>query len=162
MAQVPLPRSPWGPGPAQRHLDPTPIKRGWRSRSPCGGSSDHATPHAPLAEVHNPPTAPSLAIVSRSVMWFRRDLRLHDHPALLAARDAGDEGVLPLFVLDPALWRPAGAPRQAYLLRSLQALGEDIEQRGGRLHLRRGDPVDEVLRAARSAGASTTALPPWH
>ena len=108
-----------------------------------------------MAEVHNPPTAPSLALVPRSVVWFRRDLRLHDHPALLAARDAGGEGVLPLFVLDPALWRPAGAARQAYLLRSLRAHGGDIEQRGGRLHVRRGDPVDEVLRAARSAGAST-------
>jgi deoxyribodipyrimidine photo-lyase len=91
----------------------------------------------------------------RSVLWFRRDLRLHDHPALLAARDAGDEGVLPLFVLDPALWRPAGAPRQAYLLRSLRALGGDLEQRGGRLHVRRGDPVEQVLAAARSTGAST-------
>ena len=37
-----------------------------------------------------------------SVMWFRRDLRLADNPALIAAAESGD--VLPLFVLDPADW----------------------------------------------------------
>ena len=41
-----------------------------------------------------------------SVMWFRRDLRLADNPALLEACSDGE--VLPLFVLDPKLWGPAG------------------------------------------------------
>ena len=36
-----------------------------------------------------------------TVMWFRRDLRLSDNPALLDA--CASDGVLPLFVLDPAL-----------------------------------------------------------
>ena len=36
-----------------------------------------------------------------SIMWFRRDLRLRDHPALRAA--AGNGPVLGLFVIDPAL-----------------------------------------------------------
>ncbi|MBB1034349.1 deoxyribodipyrimidine photo-lyase, partial [Dietzia sp. CQ4] len=35
-----------------------------------------------------------------SILWFRRDLRLADHPALLAAVDSSDE-VLPVFVRDP-------------------------------------------------------------
>ena len=37
-----------------------------------------------------------------TLLWFRRDLRLDDHPALLAAIDsAGPDGtVLPVFVLD--------------------------------------------------------------
>ena len=34
-----------------------------------------------------------------SVLWFRRDLRLTDHPALLAAHDEGE--VLPLVALEP-------------------------------------------------------------
>jgi deoxyribodipyrimidine photo-lyase len=84
-----------------------------------------------------------------TVMWFRRDLRLADNPALLDAC-AADE-VLPLFVLDPALWRPAGAPRRAYLGRSLRALSESLD---GRLTVRRGDPVREVVRAAREVGAT--------
>ena len=37
-----------------------------------------------------------------SIMWFRRDLRLADHPALSAAV-AAEDSVVPLFVLDPAL-----------------------------------------------------------
>ncbi|MFC6344099.1 deoxyribodipyrimidine photo-lyase, partial [Nocardioides hankookensis] len=48
-----------------------------------------------------------------SVMWFRRDLRLADNPALVAA--AADGAVLPLFVLDPTLWEAAGPSRRAHL-----------------------------------------------
>ena len=36
---------------------------------------------------------------SRAVVWFRRDLRVTDHPALLAALDAAEE-VVPIFVVD--------------------------------------------------------------
>ena len=46
-------------------------------------------------------------------MWFRRDLRLTDNPALLDAVAAGDGQVAGLFVLDPALCGPAGVPRAA-------------------------------------------------
>jgi len=85
-------------------------------------------------------------------MWFRRDLRLSDNPALLAAlSDASDIQVVPLFVLDLALTLPAGAARRAYLEASLTDLG----MRGGGLHLRRGDPVREVVEVARAAHAST-------
>jgi len=86
-------------------------------------------------------------------MWFRRDLRLADNPALLEA--AASAGVLPLFVLDPALWRPAGAPRRAYLAASLRSLDASLQQRHTRLSVAHGDPVREVLRAARAVGAST-------
>ncbi|HSE69539.1 MAG TPA: deoxyribodipyrimidine photo-lyase [Nocardioidaceae bacterium] len=90
---------------------------------------------------------------SPAVMWFRRDLRLADHPALLAACSAAeDEGVLPLFVLDPALWGPAGPSRRAYLAESLRALDESLD---GNLTVLRGDPVHQVVRAAREVGAST-------
>ena len=86
-----------------------------------------------------------------SVMWFRRDLRLSDNPALLAAlAGAADTQVVPLFVLDPALSRPAGAARRAYLEASLTDLG----MRVGGLQLRRGDPVREVAEVARAARAS--------
>ncbi len=63
-----------------------------------------------------------------SVMWFRRDLRLSDNPALLEAAADGD--VLPLFVLDPALWGPAGPSRRAYLAASLRALDASLRERG--------------------------------
>lgn len=84
-----------------------------------------------------------------TVMWFRRDLRLGDNPALGAAA-AGGTGVVPLFVQDPALWGPSGDVRRTWLSRSLHALDEDL---GGALVVRRGDPVAEVVRVARAASA---------
>jgi deoxyribodipyrimidine photo-lyase len=85
-----------------------------------------------------------------SVLWFRRDLRLHDHPALHAA--AADGPVTPLFVLDDALLRPSGAPRVASLLRALRALDDDL---GGSLVIRHGDPARVVpdVVAQTQAGA---------
>jgi deoxyribodipyrimidine photo-lyase len=86
-----------------------------------------------------------------TVLWFRRDLRLADQPALSAAIDAADDGtVVPLFVFDPALWEPAGPPRRAWLLRSLRSLGERLD---GRLVVRHGDPVTVVPTLAAEAGA---------
>ena len=81
-----------------------------------------------------------------SLMWFRRDLRAGDNPALLAACAEGP--TLPLFVLDPALWGPSGAVRRAYLVASLRALRADVP-----LSLLHGDPVRRVVEAAREVGA---------
>ena len=86
-----------------------------------------------------------------SVMWFRRDLRLGDNPALLEA--TADGPVLPLFVLDPALWEPAGPVRRAYLAASLRALDGQLRQRRTRLSVVRGNPVRRVVLAARQVGA---------
>jgi deoxyribodipyrimidine photo-lyase len=85
-------------------------------------------------------------------MWFRRDLRLGDNPALLEA--CADGPVLPLFVLDPALWRHAGRPRRAYLAASLRALDASLRDRRGRLQVLAGDPVHRVVAAAKEVGAT--------
>lgn len=84
-------------------------------------------------------------------MWFRRDLRLADNPALHEAVAAGPDGVVPLFVLDMNLVDPAGARRRAHLTSSLR----DLSERVGGLHVVHGDPVDEVVAVARRAGAGT-------
>ncbi|MGI8900339.1 MAG: cryptochrome/photolyase family protein [Nocardioides sp.] len=89
---------------------------------------------------------------THAVMWFRRDLRLTDNPALLEA--CACDGVLPLFVLDPALWGPAGVSRRAYLCASLRSLDASLRQRHSGLSVLRGDPVREVTLAARELGAS--------
>jgi deoxyribodipyrimidine photo-lyase len=82
-------------------------------------------------------------------MWFRRDLRLADHPALRAAACRG--AVLPVFVLDPRLLAPAGAARRAFLLRCLRSLDESL---GGGLVVRSGPPADTLVELAREVGAS--------
>ena len=86
--------------------------------------------------------------MTTSVMWFRRDLRLRDNPALLAAC-AADE-VVPLFVVDPFLWSRSGEVRRAYLVASLRALDAST---GGALVVRHGDPAEVVRRVAAEAGA---------
>jgi deoxyribodipyrimidine photo-lyase len=91
-----------------------------------------------------------------SVLWFRRDLRRHDNPALLAALDAarsdGDGEVVPLFVLDDALWKPSGDARRAWMVRSLRALDRSLD---GALVVRHGDPAAVVPEVAKALGAST-------
>ena len=87
-----------------------------------------------------------------TVMWFRRDLRLTDHPALCAAAAGGD--VVALFVDDPR-FDGAGPGRRAYLRTALHTLNESI---GGALVIRRGDPVDVVPAVAAEVGASAVHL----
>jgi deoxyribodipyrimidine photo-lyase len=85
-------------------------------------------------------------------MWFRRDLRLSDHPALSAAAAEGD--VIPLFVVDPA-FAVAGAPRRAHLHDCLGSLDAALRERSGMgLVIRHGDPVDVVAEVADETGAS--------
>lgn len=81
-----------------------------------------------------------------SVVWFRRDLRTTDHPALLSAGSRA----LGLFVLDDVLLRAAGPARTEYLHRCLRSLDDQL---GGRLHVVRGDPVEVVPRIASSIDA---------
>jgi deoxyribodipyrimidine photo-lyase len=92
-----------------------------------------------------------------SVVVFTRDLRVHDHPALVAG--ATDE-VVPLFVFDDAvLGRRFAAPnRVRYLLDALGALDAALAERGGRLVVRRGDWVEEVVDVARAVGADAIHL----
>ena len=59
----------------------------------------------------------------RSIMWFRRDLRIGDNPALLEAIAAGEE-IVPVFILDKNLIQSAGTKRLAYLGRSLRLLDD--------------------------------------
>ena len=84
------------------------------------------------------------------VLWFRRDLRLGDHAALLEASQHSKH-VLALYVLDEALLKPSGAPRKAFLCSCLRALDSQL---GGRLMVVRGNPAVEVVKAACGIGAA--------
>ena len=80
-------------------------------------------------------------MTSRSIFWFRRDLRLADNPALLAALAESDE-VIPLFIMDQDVASRAGANRNANLVNSLTSLDQSLD---GNLHVISGSVVD-VLR----------------
>lgn len=87
-------------------------------------------------------------------MWFRRDLRLVDLPALLAA-GADGQTVVPMFVVDP-VFDAAGAPRRALLHDVLTALDTALRDRHGtRLLIRSGDPRVEVPLMAAAFGVET-------
>jgi deoxyribodipyrimidine photo-lyase len=90
--------------------------------------------------------------VPTTILWFRRDLRLSDHPALVEAVEASrpDGSVVALFCVDERLWGPAGEHRRAFLVGCLAALDASI---GGRLVVRTGDPTTVVPALAAQVGA---------
>lgn len=102
------------------------------------------------------------------LVWFRNDLRLTDHAALIAAAARGP--VAAVYVLDDATpgafgtgWA-MGAAQRWWLHYSLVSLGRDIAARGGRLILRRGRAGPIVQALASQLGAEVHTLvhhEPW-
>jgi deoxyribodipyrimidine photo-lyase len=89
-----------------------------------------------------------------ALVWFRRDLRLHDHPPLHAAL-AAHERVVPVFVLDDRLLGgrfPSGT-RAWFALECLKELDAGLRERGSGLVVRRGRPETELPALAQEAGA---------
>lgn len=84
-----------------------------------------------------------------TLMWFRRDLRLHDLPPLLDAA-AADEPVLACYVLDPRLQASSGGRRLTYLYDALRELRDGLN---GRLLVTRGRPETRIPDLAKQIGA---------
>jgi deoxyribodipyrimidine photo-lyase len=95
--------------------------------------------------------ARSLPVETRplAIWWIRRDLRLNDNPALEALLAAG-RTALPVFVIDPGLWRPTqvGETRLAFLLGGLHQLNEALHERGSYLIVRKGPPEEALAQLA--------------
>lgn len=89
-----------------------------------------------------------------TIVLYTRDLRVHDHPALVEAVTTSDH-VVPLFVLDDGILRGRHARpnRLTFLLEALGDLDGSLREAGARLIVRRGDVVREVMRLAESLGA---------
>ena len=91
--------------------------------------------------------------MSVAVVWYRRDLRLADHPALAAAADC--DHVVPVFCFDPRLLhgRHASGPRTEFLLEGLRDLERSLRRRDSRLVIRTGEPDTEIAALAGELGA---------
>ena len=91
---------------------------------------------------------------SRTIVWFRQDLRLADNPALAAAAAEG-RPVVPVYILDTATEAAMGAASLWWLHHSLAALRDDLEARCGLvLLLKRGDPATILPALVRDTKAS--------
>ena len=89
-----------------------------------------------------------------ALVWFRRDLRLHDNPALSHALDTADR-VVPVFIWAPdeeAPWAPGAASRW-WLHHSLHALNTSLTALGAPLVIRRGDSLATLRALVKESGA---------
>lgn len=77
------------------------------------------------------------------ILWFKRDLRLHDHPALHEAMQT-NEPILPLYIFEPELWQmPDVSQRQLdFLHECLHSLNNQLQQLGSQLVIKVGNAVD--------------------
>ena len=90
--------------------------------------------------------------VSPIIVWFRRDLRVNDHPALSAAQATG-RPVIPLFILDEVVETLGAAPKWRMGL-GIDHFQKTISEIGSKLILRRGKAVDVLLNLMAETGAS--------
>ncbi|AJE47232.1 cryptochrome/photolyase family protein [Celeribacter indicus] len=85
-----------------------------------------------------------------AIWWIRRDFRLSDNPALVAAAGAGQ--VIPVFIRDETVDALGAAPKFRLGL-GLGRLIETIEDAGGRVILRTGAARDVLRDLLRETGA---------
>ena len=99
-----------------------------------------------------------------TLLWLRRDLRLHDNPALVAAADA--DRLLPVYVFDPTHYGTAdfggtksftyektGGRRTQFRIESVADLRARLRDRGSDLVVRTGDPASVLSSLADRIGA---------
>lgn len=93
--------------------------------------------------------------MTATLLWLRRDLRLSDNPALLAAAKRGHP-VIPVYIHDDtnqADGRAAGAASLCWLYGSLRSLGRALGDHGSALILRSGHPLDVLKDLCRETGS---------
>jgi deoxyribodipyrimidine photo-lyase len=97
----------------------------------------------------------------RIIVWFRKDLRLHDNEALIKALEDADE-VYPVYVFKngdlkentPFNLKKTGPFRLNFLLESVRALKTSFRKIGSDLIVREGDPDEAIFELAKSIEAT--------
>ena len=88
----------------------------------------------------------------KTILWFQRDLRLSDHPALCHAAKRSE--VVPVFVWEDSPGpNSLGGASKYWLHHSLRALRAALEAHGVRLLLLRGDPLAAIPQLLDRVGA---------
>jgi deoxyribodipyrimidine photo-lyase len=87
------------------------------------------------------------------LLWFRRDLRIADHPALSAAAETG-RPVIPVFLADEVVETHGAAPKWRLGL-GVAHFAERLGERGSRLTLRRGPALASLRDLVRETGAAS-------
>jgi len=95
-----------------------------------------------------------VASLSPIIVWFRRDLRLADNPALFEAAQSG-RPVVPVYLWEDDAPRPLGSAARWWLHHSLKALSRQLAALGVPLLLRQGRAIEELPRLAAEIGADT-------
>jgi deoxyribodipyrimidine photo-lyase len=90
-------------------------------------------------------------VSTRSIVWFRRDLRISDHPALVAALSESDE-IVPVFIIDSKLIERTGSNGLAYLAQSLQHLDASLDKK---LQVIAGQPIDVLKKLQEKYNAQS-------
>ncbi|MBL8251626.1 MAG: deoxyribodipyrimidine photo-lyase [Candidatus Competibacter sp.] len=94
-----------------------------------------------------------------AIIWFRNDLRLHDHEVLTLLSNSVD-ALAPVYCLDPAQFesQPSGFPltgplRARFLIECLEDLRAGLDARGSGLHVALGPPEQVLPALAQQLGA---------
>jgi deoxyribodipyrimidine photo-lyase len=84
--------------------------------------------------------------MTKSVVWFKKDLRIHDNAALAKAAEAG--AVCCIYIVEPSIWQSPDASKQhyAFVLESLRDLYVALKKLGAPLHVLTGEACDVLAR----------------
>ena len=93
------------------------------------------------------------------ILWYRNDLRIHDHEALLKASEKTSE-VVPVYIFDPRIFKEdelgfpkTGEMRHQFLIESVKNLRENLQKIGSNLIIRTGFPEDILPQLANEINA---------
>ena len=84
-----------------------------------------------------------------ALYWFRKALRLHDNPSLVAALEGSTTTLYPVFCLDPHFVKSGrvGFNRMRFLLETLADLDCSLRSRNSRLVVLQGAPAEVLPHA---------------